>query len=434
MHSTPSTIQALSRRIVIPVGFVVTIGLSGCSSDAPNTAADSSAGAAEADTAALAEDCADPAAVTKKITDTLTIGYSLPMSGPVAGPVEAVAAGYKARIAAENAKGGIDGVKINVVYKDDAYSPDKAKANGTEFLQNTKADALSTFGSGPLGAMADDQNAACVPMLYASASAPEFAVAEDYPWTTQYLPPATAEATALVKLVKQKFPDGVKLGIAENQNASGKANSAAFQEEAKKAGLTIDLVTPDTDPNAAATALKAADVKAVFHAGIIGSCASLNTAMARIGFKPDFEVTSSTCIDVKEFVSAGQAADGVFVAGYLQDPSDPTASESSELKGYLSDVKDVPGAEKEVPPASGWLIADLTVNTLKQAAASPQGLTRLSIIEAARDQDYDSPMLRDGITWLGTSDYLGVSAFQPIRFDAAAKRFVADGDVVSTQG
>ena len=82
--------------------------------------------------------------------------------------------GYKARIAAENAKGGINGVKIDVSYKDDAFTPDKAKANETQFLQSDNVDSLVTFGSGPVGAMADDQNAACVPLLYPSSSVQQY--------------------------------------------------------------------------------------------------------------------------------------------------------------------------------------------------------------------------------------------------------------------
>ena len=78
--------------------------------------------------------------------------------------------GYKARIAAQNAAGGINGVKIDVTFKDDAFTPDRAKANATEFIQSDHVNSLTTFGSGPVGAIADDQNAACVPLLYPSSS------------------------------------------------------------------------------------------------------------------------------------------------------------------------------------------------------------------------------------------------------------------------
>jgi branched-chain amino acid transport system substrate-binding protein len=81
--------------------------------------------------------CLDPAAATKKVTGTWKIGYSAPLSGPIAGVAAYALEGYKDRIAAQNAAGGVDGVKIAVTYKDDAFTPDKAKVNATYFLERS---------------------------------------------------------------------------------------------------------------------------------------------------------------------------------------------------------------------------------------------------------------------------------------------------------
>ena len=81
---------------------------------------------------------------------------------------------------------------------------------------------------------------------------------------------------------------------------------------------------------------------------------------------------------------------------------------------------------------AGYIQADLLVNTLTQAAASEDGLSRLSVMEAARDQDYASPMLLNGITWFSEPDLLtGMSGFKPIKWVAADEVFVPAGDVVS---
>ncbi|MFI5430183.1 ABC transporter substrate-binding protein [Aeromicrobium sp. UC242_57] len=156
-----------ARRLAVPFAVAAALTLSACgggsdSTDSAETSSDPSKFSINLD------DCNDPESVTAPIEGTFDIGYSAPLSGPVAGAVELATAGYDARIAAENAKGGVDGVKIKVTYKDDAFQPDKAKANGTEPIESLKVDALATFGTGPLAAMVDDQNAACVPMLYPS--------------------------------------------------------------------------------------------------------------------------------------------------------------------------------------------------------------------------------------------------------------------------
>ena len=392
-------------------------------------ASPSTAGAASAFKVDTSQ-CDDPAAATKTVTGSWKIGYSAPLSGPVAGVVTYALDGFKARIAEENAKGGINGVKIDVDFKDDAYAPDKAKANATQFIQSDHVDSLVTFGSGPVGAMADDQNAACVPLLYPSSSVQQYRDISQYPWTVQFLPAGDAEARYDVGVIKAKFPGGAKVGIAESQIASGKGESQAFQTAAKGSNLTIAAIAPSTDPNAAATALKAANVDVVYVAGITTDCGPDVQAMARIGFTPKLVVNPSNCADGTAYVAAGAAADGNIIPKYLKDPGDPALANDAGVKDYLVNVK---GADKDnTITVAGWVTADLTINTLKQAAASPSGLTHASVIEAARDQTYAAPMLINGIKWISTpTELVGFDAFQTFVWSAAAKNFKADGQLIS---
>ncbi|MFC5677125.1 ABC transporter substrate-binding protein [Aeromicrobium endophyticum] len=424
-----------ARRLALPLVAAAALTLGACggggsSSDgSADTASDPSKFSINLD------DCNDPASVTKPIKGTFDIGYSAPLSGPVAGAVELATAGYDARIAAENEKGGVDGVKIKVTYKDDAFQPDKAKANGTEFIDSLKVDALATFGTGPLSAMVDDQNAACVPMLYPSSSTADYVDVEQFPWTTTILPLASNEAKFLVSLIQQKFPDGVKVGVAENQTASGKVQSEAFQAAAKKADLPIEEVTSDADPVAAATTLKAKGVEVVYHGGVTGTCGAFDTARGRVGYQPKLVLKPSNCVNAVEYIAAGQAADGVELGAFGKDPNAPENKDDAGVKEYTAQMK-AAGVPDEVAgnavAVSGWTQADLIINTMKQAAKSEDGMTRLSIMEAARDQDYASPMLINGIKWYSTPKLLtGIDGFRPITWNASEKRFAPAGDVIS---
>ncbi|HEV7205215.1 MAG TPA: ABC transporter substrate-binding protein [Jatrophihabitans sp.] len=412
-------------------------GSGGTSSAAPNTASGGSTPAgstsAAADTGAFKvnlDNCDDPAAAQKKITGSWKIGYSLPLSGPVAGVVTYATDGFKARVAAENAKGGIGGVKLDVVYKDDAFTPDRAKANVTQFLQQDKVDSLVTFGSGSTGAMADAQNAACVPLLYPSSSVAQYRDISQYPWTVQFLPSADKEGVYDVKLIQSKFPNGATVGIAENQTASGKGESDAFQKAAKGTNVKIAVIAPSTDPNAAATQLKAKNPDVVYIAGITNDCGPDVQALARIGFKPKLVINPSNCADETGYIAAGAAADKGVVPSYLKNPGDPKLASDPGVTEYLSQVKT---ADKtNTITVAGWTTADLTINTLKQAAAMPGGLTHENVIKAARNQDYASPMLINGITWNSTAtELVGFSGFQTTVWDAATKTFSADGEVIS---
>jgi branched-chain amino acid transport system substrate-binding protein len=423
----------MSRSRVLPVIGVIAVALA-MTACGTNTGAEPSTDTTTAATAAKFQvntaDCEDPAAATKKVTGTWKVGYSLPLSGPVAGVVGFSMEGWKARIAAENAAGGVNGVKIEVSYLDDAFTPDKAKANATQFLQSEKVDSIITFGSGPVGAIADDQNAACVPLLYPSSSVQQYRDIKEYPWTVQFLPAGDAEARYDIGLIKQKFPNGATIGIAENQTASGKGYSAAFQAAAKAANMPIAVVTPSTDPNAAATQLKAANVDVVYDAGITTDCGPMVQAMARVGFTPKLVVNPSNCADANAYIAAGDAANGNVIPVYVKDPSDPTLASDAGVKTYLSQV--TTANKNNTIAIAGWLQADLLINTLKQAAASPDGLTHVSVIQAARDQLYPSPMFIQGIKWESAPDALvGINAFQTTVWSAADKRFKNEGALIS---
>lgn len=418
----PSRRRRLAAPALVAAALLLTAA---CGSDS-----DGGGGKASGGFSINVDDCENPDAATAKITDKVVVGYSAPLSGPVAGPVELATTGYDARIKMENDAGGIDGVKIEVKYRDDAFQPDKTKANGTEFIQKDKVDVLATFGSGGTGALADDQNAACVPLLYPSSSDPKFLDMKLYPWTVQFLPSADAETAYLVSYIKDKV-DAPKVGVVENPTASGKAQGEAFLENAKKADLDVVDTVEDTDPAAAATAMKAAGANAIYHGGVTGTCGVFDSASARVDFKPELVVKASNCANAAEYIAAGAGADGVVIAKYLKDPSDPDLAKDPAVVEYLKALGDAPDPGNTITVA-GWVQADLLINTLKQAAKSDDGLTHQSIIEAARDQDYASPMLIDGVKWLSSADRnAGVSGFAPYAWKAADKRFVKVGDVTT---
>ncbi|MFT4288742.1 ABC transporter substrate-binding protein [Nocardioides sp.] len=426
------------RGLALPVLAVTTslviTACGGSSSDdeASGSNDDSSSSSTGSDSAfsVNVDDCEDPEAATETIEGTLKIGYSAPLSGPVAGVVEEALIGFRAGLKAINDAGGINGVKVEAIYKDDQFAPDKAKANGTEFIEKEDVDTLDTFGAGALSGMVDDQNAACVPMLYPSSSDPQYSDIETYPWTVQYLPSAAVETKFLVKYLQSKVSDPT-IGIVENAAASGKAAAEAFKAAAEDAGLTIVKEVEDTDPAAAATTMKEAGVNVIYHAGVVGTCGAFDTARERIDYHPDLELKASNCVSAEEYIAAGPGADGVTLAKYLKDTGDATYANDEDVKEYVAAIGS-DGDPNDTITQSGWMVAMLLKTTLQQAADSDEGLTRKSIIEAARDQDYAAPLLMPGINWVSSATRpAGVSGFQAVSWDADQQKFVADGDVIS---
>jgi ABC-type branched-subunit amino acid transport system substrate-binding protein len=193
--------------------------------------------------------------------------------------------------------------------------------------------------------------------------------------------------------------------------------------------VDIAIIAPSTDPNAAATQLKAANVDVVYDAGITTDCGPVVQALARVGFTPKLVINPSNCADANAYIAAGQAADGNVIPAWAKNPADPALANDEAVKTYLSKV--TTANKNNTIAVAGWIQADLLINTLKQAAASPGGLTRVSVIQAARDQLYASPMLINGVKWESTPDSLvGMNAFQTTAWSAADKAFKAEGALI----
>jgi branched-chain amino acid transport system substrate-binding protein len=345
--------------------------------------------------------------------------------------------GMKDRFAVENAAGGISGVKLEVVARDDAFDPAKAKANVAQLIQSDKVDVLDTFGSGQVDAVADDQNAACVPLLFAQAGVPTYRDVSNFPWTTEYLPSADVETAFDVELLKQKYPNGAKVAIAENQTESGKGLSDGFKKALQGTNFQLVGEAPLTDPAAAATTLKATGAQVLFDAGVTTDCPALTTAMGRAGWKPDTVIQPSNCVDGNTlYKPAGAAADGQLLPVWLKNPASPMYASDPGVVDYLAKEK---AQNNQAPTNSytvnGWVIGDLMIDVFKKAAASADGLSHAGIMEAARNQDYQPPMFIDGIHFkmTPTASY-GIMAFRPFQWSASDAQFKPFADVIDISG
>ncbi|MEU7868725.1 ABC transporter substrate-binding protein [Dactylosporangium sp. NPDC049140] len=430
----------MRRHHYLVAAATATLLLAACSNansgDDPEPAA-SGASAAAGAWKAPTQDCDDPAAATKEISGTLKVGWSAALSGPLAGAVGAVLQGMKDRFAVENAAGGINGVKLDVVTRDDAFDPAKAKANVGQLIQSDKVDVLDVFGSGQLDAVADDQNAACVPLLFAQSGVPTFRDVKSFPWTTQYLPSADVETAFDVELLKKKYPNGAKVAIAANQTESGKGLADGFKKALQGTNLELVKEVSLADPAAAATTLSASGAQVLFDAGVTTDCPALSTAIGRSGWKPETFIQPSNCVDGNTlYKPAGAAADGQLVPVWLKNPASDLYASDPGMTDYLAKLK----AQNNAAPTNsytvnGWVIGDLMIDVFKKAASSPSKLSHAGIMEAARTQEYQPPMFIDGIKWkMAPTAPLGILAFRPFQWDATAVAFKPFGDVIDISG
>jgi branched-chain amino acid transport system substrate-binding protein len=432
---------------LIAAAAAAAVTLAACSSGG---SASSSAGAGSTSAASAHEpagfytmstaNCADPAQVTKKITGTLTLGWSGPFSGPIAPFADAVIQGARDRFAVQNEAGGIDGVKLAIATKDDQFNPAMTKTNVDGWIQSNSVQAFDVFGSGPLAAVAADQNLACLPELLASATDDTYRNISKYPWTTEFLPSNNVEEAAEVKVIQAAFPNASKItvAVAEDQTGSGQSYLNGMENAIKGTNVVIKKIVPfGTDPGAAAISLQQANANVVFGALVVPECLQMTEAMAKIGYTPKLTVQASNCGSASlMFAPAGAAANGQKLVFWEKDPGNPIYKNDPGYTAYVADSEKVDPAHA-LPTntyyETGWMIADMDINAFQVAAKSSLGLSEVGIMQAARNQNYQPPLFINGIKWImNAKEAYGIMKLQPLVYSAATKSFSYDGSVIDT--
>jgi ABC-type branched-subunit amino acid transport system substrate-binding protein len=382
--------------------------------------------------------CTSPSAATKKITGTLTLGWSGPFSGPIAPFATAVVQGATDRFNVTNNAGGIDGVKLAVESKDDQFNPAMSKANIDQFISQGNVQVATLFGSGNLAAVAADQNLACLPLLLANATDNTYRNISKYPWTTEFLPANNVEEGAEAKVIKAAFPKAktITVAIAEDETGSGASYVDGLKAAIKGTNIKIVATAPLTDANAAAITLKASHADVLFDAGVVPECLGMTEAAAKAGWSPKLFIQTSNCGSAQlMFQPAGAAANGQKLVFWEKDPGNPLYAKDPGYTSYVANATKVdPKALVEnTYYETGWMIADMMINSFKVAAASPLGLSEAGIMQAARNQNYQPPLFIKGVRWImNAKEAYGMMTMQPLVYSATTKSFHYSGKLIDT--
>ena len=413
-------------------------------SEAP---AETEAPATEAPAEAFVVDvdaCPDPDAVTAPIEGTIKVGSSMPLSGGPAVAFKPVADGFKLYMDKANAEGMVPGLTIETTIEDDQYVAANTTAAVEKLLDQTQVNMFSGIIGSPNNlAVRDLLNEECYPQLNALTGAPAWGDFENYPWTTGALVPYNVETAIYVDTIKDLYPDGASVALYHVNNEFGQAYVDAFKELAEGAGIEIvdeqTIEAGDNNPPTAqvtSIASKTPDVVMAVPLGL--QCPAflkemVNAKAANAGWEPAIFQTN-TCAS-KLFVSAlaEGAGDGVYTSGNLKDVNDPKNAEDPAVKTFLEAVG---AAGIEGDPgvvAAGWAVGESTVAILQQAAASPDGLSRKSIIEAARSMDFTPSFIRDGFAYTtSATDGYPVEGLQVLQWNEASQTFTEIGEPITS--
>ena len=409
------------------------------STDAPTTDAPATAWAVNTD------DCVDPEAANAPITGTVKIGNVLPLSGSVAAIAFApVKAGFESYIKLANEQKMLGDTTIEVSFEDDQYNKDL-----TPGAVNKLLDAGVNLFSGIIGtpnnaAVRDTLNEECVPQLLALTGSPSWGDVANFPWTTGALAPYGIEAKVYASQIKEQFPDGAKVALFTVNNEFGQVYLEAFKEVANAAGSGIEIVDEQTieadsstPPTAQINAIASKGPDAIVAVPLGAQCPTFltevaNAKAANTGWAPSIFLTN-TCASSLILAGAGEAADGLYTSNNLVDVNDPANAAKPAVADYIAYMTAQGNKDIITTAGAGWNVAEVTVAILKQASESAEGLTRASIMNAARNYSIVSALGREGVILKmdGEADVFQAESLQVVQYDFASGTFKDIGSLIS---
>ncbi len=381
--------------------------------------------------------CTDPDAANAPITGTLKLGSVMPLSGGVAAlAFSPVAKGLTAYVDYANEHDMLGGVKIELSIEDDQYLPNLTPGAVDKLLDAGVQVFTGIIGTPNNLAVRETLNDECYPQLNNLTGAEEWGDVAHYPWTTGLLTPYPVEAKTYAADIKANFPGGAKVAEFYVNTEFGQSYIDGFREVVGDDLDIVDVQTIEAEdqapPTAQVNSIASKKPDAIMAIPLGAQCATflsalVNAKAANPGWEPRVYMTN-TCASKLILDIAGPAADGLYTSmplGALDIGNPEVVASNPAAKEYADYMTSKGHGDIITTGAAGWAVGDVTVAILKQAKESPAGLTRASIIDAARNFSYTPLLTRPGVVMKmsGEEDPFLVESVQLVRFDATKQIF-----------
>ena len=368
----------------------------------------------------------DFAAAEKKYdagaSDTeIKIGNTMPYSGPLSalsGTGKAEAAYYKMI----NARGGINGRKINFISYDDGYSPPKTVEQARRLVESDEVLFLaSTFGTAPNSAIQKYMNAKKVPHLFVASAADKWSDPKNFPWTIGWMPSSRGEALVYAKYVLQNHPTA-KIAVLFQNDDFGKDYLVGLREGlGEKAGQMIVMEAPYevTSPtiDSQLVQIKAANPDIFLNFSSAKVAAQSIRKMAELGWKPIHILSAaSTPIEGVMRPAGFDNAQGILSVQYMKSAKDPQWNDDPDMKEWITFMNEFfpEGNKDDSQTIWGYGVAKAVVQVLIQCGDE---LTRANVMKQAANLDFYNGVTLPGIR-IKTSptNFRPINQFQMMRF------------------
>ena len=366
----------------------------------------------------------DPPANAPGVTDTeIKIGQTMPYSGPISG-YSTIGRAELAYFKMINDQGGINGRKINLLSRDDGYSPPKTVEQIRELVESDQvAFIFQSLGDSTNSAIQRYLNDRHVPQLFLADGSNRWDDPKHFPWTMGWQPSYGTEGHIEAAYILQNKPDA-KIGVLVQDSLGGKDYVAGLEQGLgdKAKTMIVKVLTyqvTDATIDSQIALLQASGADTFLNISVPKFAAQAIRKLWDINWKPLHIMTSVSVSIAGTLKPAGlDKSVGIVSMGYIKDPNDPRWDDDPGMKGWRAWMEKYypEGDKSDVANNYGYSIAQTLVQVLKQCGSD---LSRENIMrQAANLHDLELPLLLPGIR-INTSptDYRPVKQMQPMRFN-----------------
>jgi branched-chain amino acid transport system substrate-binding protein len=360
----------------------------------------------------------------------IKVGQSIAYSGPASayGQLGKAEAAYFKGL---NAKGGINGRKIDFISLDDGYSPPKVVENARKLVESEKVAVVFNVLGTPLNmAIRGYLNQKKVPQLFIAAGATAFNDPAHFPWTMGWQPNLQAEAGFYAKDLLTKKPNA-RIAVLYQNDDFGKDLVHGLEiglGDKAKAMIVDSQNFQATDPtiDSQLITLKNSGADTLFLFTYSKQAAQAISKLDDLNWKPATYLHLGAASVGATFKPAGlEKSKGILAAGFLKDVTDPKWADDKDVKEFFAWMKEnLPQAEpSDSLNEAGYMYARTLEQVLRQAG---DNLTRENIMkQAAGLKDFHLPLLLPGST-INTSatDYRVIKYMKLQRFNGKTWDFV----------
>jgi ABC-type branched-subunit amino acid transport system substrate-binding protein len=352
--------------------------------------------------AATAGSSADPGVTSTSIL----LGGTTPLSGPAAA-YASVARGAEAYFKYANARGGVNGRKIEYTYLDDAYNPAQTIQATRQLVEQQKVFAVfNTLGTETNEAIRDYLNAAKVPHLFAASGSTGFgSEVERYPYTIGFQPSYQAEGWVYGKYLA-RTNQSARIAVLFQNDSYGKDLLNGLKKGLARSKAKVIAAQP-YEVTAADVGSQVAKLKAS-GANTFAIMATPKFAIQayvfanKLGWRPKTTIVNavSSASNIMTLASEGGAnkvVPGSLSIQFLKDPTDPRWAKDKAVLLYRQIMKQYlpSGNVNDVYHVYGMAAAWTTVEALKRSGKEP---TREGLVKAVSNMNLKgNPFLLPGI-------------------------------------